>query len=502
MSAIADFFGRKTKPPRPQPPPVVVPPRDLTTLEVFVHDITTPEAGLGGALVSVAGGETRATNPNGTAHFDLPIGEQADFTISRPGYEDRTASAVPGPDTRVDVGMRRGVLTDPGGPHPDPLQGQVREVDGAFGDATGPRNVCALHLGDLIGQGLTFGLDHILPALDFAAASGYHVVRSWWQLHTVSPTWWDNKPAPRWDPRANPQLFAAILLAGAQRGLKWHLAAGALKDLGQHDKDSLFDCLADAVGQVGPEAFALIEGANESRDTTDETPASLERLVQRIRSRHPGILYSLTAYTGHEDREIDKEWTPSWQGFVMRHCYRGGHFHDKVRHIFSGAYEGVPVRRKHWRGEPFGTGPGVSAQDNGHELTAETMPMAGAMAAMTRCAWTFMSTPGVIYNRERLEDQPGIRETPVLLRAMPQDVGTFRTLGHSGPSKQGVRIHAVRSDAPDVRADYAIADSGRYVELIYGPPEQRKDLPQERVTWDRVVLHDCSWGRVETGRLS
>ena len=246
----------------------------------------------------------------------------------------------------------------------------------------------------------------------------------------------------------------------------------------------------------------MIEGANESRDTTDENPASLEALVQRVRSRHPGILYSLTAYTGHEDREIDRQWTPSWQGFVMRHCYRGGHFHDKVRHIFSGAYEGVPVRRKHWRGEPFGTGPGVSAQENGHELTAETMPMAGAMAAMTRCAWTFMSTPGVIYMRERLEDQPGIRETPLLLRVVPRDVGTFRTLGHSGPSKKGLRIHAVRPDAPDVRADYAIADDGRYVEIIYGPPEQRKDLPQERVTWDRVVLHDCSWGRVETGRLS
>lgn len=387
--------------------------------------------------------------------------------------------------------------------HPDPLSGQVRLVNGAFGDATGPRNICALHLGDLIGHGLLHGVEAIRPALVFASGCGYHVVRSWWQLHIRPGDKWLRGPTEDgWDPRADRQRFAEILALGASLGLKWHLAAAALKHLGQSDKDALFDCLADAVGNVGPEAFALIEGANESRDTTDETPASLERLVQRVRGRFPAPLYSLTAFTGHEDRAIDKLWTPSWQAFVMRHCSRSGHFHDKVRHIFSGAYEGELVRRNLWRGEPFGVGPGVSAQDHGHELTSETMPLAGAMAAMTRCVWTFMSTPGVVYGREPLASQAGIVETPALLRKLPRDVGTFRTLGHSGPSKKGQRIHAVRDDSPDVRADYAIADDGRYVELIYGPPDQRKDLNEERVTWDRSVLHDVSWGRVETGRLS
>ena len=69
------------------------------------------------------------------------------------------------------TGFEEGVEPQPEpGQHPDPLQGQVREISGAFGDATGPRNVCSLHLGDLIGQGLTYGLDHILPALDFASS--------------------------------------------------------------------------------------------------------------------------------------------------------------------------------------------------------------------------------------------------------------------------------------------------------------------------------------------
>lgn len=105
---MGDLFGkrnRKPKPPPPVPPPP--PPPVLETFEVFVHDEIRPGVGLGGVSVTLAGGEPRLSNPDGTAHFDIPELVQADFVFARPGYEPRGASAVPGIDARLDVPMRR-----------------------------------------------------------------------------------------------------------------------------------------------------------------------------------------------------------------------------------------------------------------------------------------------------------------------------------------------------------------------------------------------------------
>lgn len=397
--------------------------------------------------------------------------------------------------------------------HPDPLYGPLR-FDRGFCDDTGPRNVASLHLGDLIGVGLLKGVDAILPILDLAAECGYHVIRSWWQLFINPGDQWLLGPPHRkltthstihgWDPRDHRTRFVEILQAGADRGLQWHLAAGGTRGLSAWNERDLFSTLQTAVEAVGSQHIALIEGINEARDTArDATPSAIAELLAPLRAAFPHTLFALSAFTGHEDREIHRAWTPGWQPFVLQHDYRDGELHDKIRHLFSNLnpHEGPPLVRKYfWRGEPFGPGWLVSAIQHQDQLDAGAMQMAAVMAAMTRSVWTFMSGPGVALESEPIESMPGLRETPTILRALPQDLARFDILDHSHPSKPA-RLYTVREDARDVRADYAIdSATGRYVELTYGPPHQRHDLPRHRGRTTEVLLQH-PWGNVELGQV-
>lgn len=399
-----------------------------------------------------------------------------------------------------------GVELPPVPEHPDPLVGQLRIEGGAYVDDTGPRLPVFLHLGDLIGHGLVRGVDAILPALDQAAAWGYHGIRSWWQLHLTTGKWLRGPTEDGWTPLNDRQRFREILAAAAERGLAWHLAAGGTKGLSEDREKEHFACLSDAIADVGPSHFALIEGSNEARDTfRDPTPAAVAKAIQPIRERFPGILYALSAYTGHEDRVLLDKWTPHWMQHYQVHGYRDGRAHDKIRHIFSLGYdgEGTPTRRLGWQGEPWGPGRIVSAQANHHEIDANVMILGACMAAMARQAWVVMSGPGVVYTDEPLEAMPGIPDVPSVVRRLPQDVMRWPIFSHSGPNKRGQRIHAVRDDARDVREDYAINPStSQFMAVRYGPPEQRHDFARERVFWDLDVIHEGRWGRVLTGRLS
>lgn len=392
---------------------------------------------------------------------------------------------------------------EPQAQHPNPIVGGLRYGVHCFADANGPVLPVMCHAGDLIGQSLVFGIDRVTSVLDAIADAGYHGMRSWINVDAAPDNrFWGHRPAPRWNLLDNKQRFLETLQAGADRNLVWHLASGGLDGLSNTRENEMFDFLAEAIGQIGPEHFALIEACNEVRDTGDPDdvePAELERLIQRVRSRHPGLLYSLSSFTGTEDRDILTAFTPSWSKHYYLHGYRGGHVWDKVRHLFSIAYEGEVVRRLGWQGEPFGVGRIVSAQDNGHELDGGAMALGGAMSVMARQAWTFMSGPGVILFDEPLEQMPGFRETPALIHQLPRDLMQFSILGHGGETKRGQRIHAALDD---VRADYAIHSDGRYVEIVYGPPNQTHALRKERETRDVTRLLDCQWGRVETGYLA
>jgi len=509
LLVLAFVVGCATPRPRPTPAPSTPGPGtqgpgtepELVTFEVFAHDLRTPGVGLQGVTLT-CGGQERLTNPDGTAHFDVPAGRQLDCQATREGYDPNTASAVPGLDARLTVWLHRAFAAPT---HPDPWQGAFRIDRRAFVSDGGPKLPGCFHLGNIIGHGLVLGVDAVLPAFDQVAGWGYHCIRAWFQLH-IPPgqRWLPGATVNGWDPRRDPARFVEILRAAAARGLKWNLAAGGIKGLGNADEDQLFDLLADAIGQVGPEHIAQVVALNEARDTGDDDdlqPAELERLINRVRNRHPQLLYALTAYSGVEDAAITARYTRSWMQHSVVHGSRDGRAHDKIRHIFSWMYERGAGRDLAWQDEPFGVGRLVSAQANHGELDAHVMQCAAATSAMSRQVWTFMSGPGVVYGDEPLEAMPGAAETMAILRALPQDLMRFETLGHSGDSRRGTRIHAVRGDRPNVREDYAIAADGRYLAIQYGPPNEPKDLPRERATVDDRVLLDGPWCRVTTGRL-
>lgn len=397
------------------------------------------------------------------------------------------------------------VVGAPAGVHPDPLRGTLRIEDRAFVDDTGPRLPVGVHALNLIGHGLLFGVNAIEGHLDRFAEVGYHYVRAAWQLHTDRGSWWEQWPTPRWDPRDDRVRFQEILAAAASRGLKWHVTAGALRGLSNASEDELFDCLADAIGAVGPEHFALVEGGNEiinTGDADDTTPGELWRLVSRVRDRFPGNLYALTSSVDESRAALLHYMPPVGPRFYYVHGYRGGRAHDKIRHIFSLGYSGEqpPAAHLGWQGEPFGVEKLVSASDNKHELNADVMMGAAAMAAMSRQAWTFMSSTGVVCTEGRFDDMPGFAETPGIVRQLPQDVMRWGTLNHSGSNRRGLRIRAAQGD---VREDYAI-DSGsrRVMSVRYGPPEQSHSLQAERELSREVVLHEGPWTRVAVGTLA
>jgi hypothetical protein len=386
--------------------------------------------------------------------------------------------------------------------HADPWVGRFRIEQRAFVDNNGPKLPVFLHAGDLIGQGLTLGLPAILPALDRAAELGYHGLRSWFQLHLTTGTWVPGPTQNGWNPLDDRKLFVEILAAGAERKLLWNLSGGGIKGLSNSAENELFDLVADAMDQVGPIHFAQIQAANEVRDTGDRDdlePDELLRLLERVRRRHPDTLYSTSAFTGIEDAALTARFTPPYAQHSVVHGYRGGRAHDKIRHIFSWMRENGAGRPLAWQDEPFGVPPGVSAQENSGELDAHVMQLAACMSAMSRQAWTYFCGSGVVYRG--WDGWAGLEETPAIVRQLPQDLMRFRQLSHSGPSQRGVRIHSVRDDAPEVRGDYAIHDDGRVVEIVYGPPGQRRDLPTERqTTVDKQVLSGA-WGSVVVQRL-
>lgn len=379
-------------------------------------------------------------------------------------------------------------------PEPPPitsaLRGQVHIVGHAFHDDNGPCIPFQCHAGDLIGQGLVLGFDRARQIIDEIADAGYPIIRSWFQLKITTGKWVSGPTEQGWDPRSNPNLFLDILGYGADRGIKWNLSGGGIRGVDNREEDELFGMLRDCVRAVGSQHFFHIQPANEAQDTVDRDdlePAELERLINIVRSEHPDILYTLTAYTGHEDKALFAKYTPRWAKLAVAHPGRAGHFWDKYRHLFSLMREKTLGRDVGLMDEPWGPGSRVSAQENEHELRQPgIMEGAVAMSAMCRQVWTyFCGSSGIVYNGF---SDPGFRETPQMVAKLPRDLQEFQTLGHSHPNVRE-RIHTVRRDSPDVREDFALHDDGRFLAVRYGPPDQNFDFAVNKANHHDLLLN-------------
>lgn len=359
--------------------------------------------------------------------------------------------------------------------HPSPLVGRLRIEAGSFVDDRGPVLPIFCHFGEAFSRYVRDPAA-VQRQLDVIARTGYHGIRFWTTLggsywagreisDAVTPGYWDK--------------LRDFLIELRSRNLRAVISQG---DIGRIvDRRTFATRLADVLDVVdAAQSVAIVEGGNETWQTGETDPRRLAEFVGWIKARHPATLYTLSSPPGETKAELDA-WSIDPADLFDVHGYRGGHFWDKIRHIFSISYEGLPRRRLGWQSEPTGPGAAVSVTEHKAELDDHTLAGMAAMSLMARQAWCYMSGPGVLFDSP-LEAQPGFYSVPQIRAALPSDVMRFTTLIHGGERWASQRIFAARGDT---RCDHALSADGRFVVLIYGPSltyDQVKSATIERVT--------------------
>lgn len=365
--------------------------------------------------------------------------------------------------------------------HPDPVVGALRVLDAGrcLADENGCRTFVGVHMGDLAARWMSGGRDEVVQDLDAAAAAGYHWVRTWW--HLGRPTIFD----PTLDYRDPGFVQKGIELAQtiAARGMRVTMGAGGIAQLSLQQERDMAHTFRAIIDGAGASTIVWTEPVNEpssihatSDDDGDNGPDNL-RALSRIMTEGTGILWHL-GYGSHagwndaRERFSQKRYTAVDQRIGYIHGYRGGRVPDKIRHRFSWLYQAPGEHVRLWiEGEGVGAPVCagslrcVSATANGEEMeSAEAQALIVVMQSL-RGAGTHMSGNGV-QRYQPFAQTVAWQEVPWTVRQLPRDVHTFRTLHHSGPRWQHVRVLAAQGD---VRIDGAIADDGRFTYVIYGP---------------------------------
>jgi hypothetical protein len=378
---------------------------------------------------------------------------------------------------------------DPPPVTPSRLVGPLR-LDGerTFRDDIGSVLPVLCHAGDLLSRWTRDPAGARALMADIAAA-GYDGVRTWTVLHG---DYWRGRevgPMHQADYWSQVLSFAAALRTS---GLRWLVSQGDLMRAVPRQVDRR-EFMAALARSLDDELVLGVDAGNEAWQNGEADPARLREVVEAFRAVRPCAVWSLTSPAGEERDELDP-----YAGSVYDvHGYRGGRSWDKIRHIFSLAYEVQPQRRLGLQSEPFGFGGRVSVTDHKHELTSDVMTLACAVSLMCRQAWVWFSGPGVMSDEaERMQDMPGFRASPAVRDWLPRDLMTFTSLVHGGASQRGRRVFAVPG-VDETRADHAFADDGRFVAALYGP--RWREVTQERAADITQTLDLGDAGRLVQG---
>jgi hypothetical protein len=371
----------------------------------------------------------------------------------------------------------------PPSPPPPPPVGDLDRIDGQLQTEAGggfvvngrPVLPILCHFGDALSRWSRGQQAAVAADLDDIAAAGYHGIRFWSTLGGDSDYWRGRGVGPIETPDYWSHV-QAFLEALRDRGLVCQFSLGDTRRVVVPDLRDFAYRAGDTINAVGSHVVALGLEVNEDRDTGHLGAAKVAELNRWFREKCPHVLVGLSAFTGTEDVAILNDYSRAPADVFVCHGYRGGHWWDKTRHIFSLVYEGKPSKRLGWQGEPAGPGARVSAIDNKHELDADALCAMAAMSLLTRQAWVYFSGPGVISDEgERLQDMPGFREVPRVRTLIPTDVMRYDEVFHGGETWRQKRIFEAQGE---VRADHAYYRDGRFVCLIYGPGSL--DVPQTR----------------------
>lgn len=357
-------------------------------------------------------------------------------------------------------------------------------------DDDGPVLPLVCHAGDLLSRWFR-DPDGTKRELNVIASAGYDGVRTWTVLHgnywrgrEVGPMHQDNY----W---LGVEQFRDELRV---RGLRWLLSQGdMLRALPSNEERRVF--MQRLAGLFRSEDIIALDAGNEAWQNGETEPLRMIRAIETFMEVTPVPVWSQTSPPGETKDELDL-----YDGSVFDvHGYRAGHYWDKLRHIFSIAYEGKPSSRLGIQSEPFGFGDLVSASENKHELTPRVMSLACAMSLMSRQMWVYFSGPGVMSDAgQRLEDMPGFLSADYIRSSLPSDLMTFQSLVHGGASQKGRRVFAVPG-TDETRADHAIHDDGRFVCIMYGP--NWRNVIQEKEARIGQIIECGDAGRIVIGVL-
>lgn len=357
-----------------------------------------------------------------------------------------------------------------------------------FRDDAGPVLPVLCHAGDLLSRYCRGQVAEVRALLAAIATAGYHGVRTWTVL---AGDYWRGREV---GPQTTPHYWA--LVADFARdldgyGLGWLVSQGdALRVLPTTAEREAF---ARRLVETLDRATVLgVDCGNEVWQNGEPDPARLVPMARVFAAAWPDVALSLSSPPGEERVELDA-WSLDPATVFDVHGYRGGRWWDKVRHIFSVAYEVKPARRLGIQSEPFGPGALVSASQNKHELVTGVMQAAAVQSLMARQAWVYFSGPGVMSDAgEELRDMPGFAETPAAVARLPRDVMTGRLI-HGGSTWAASRpFEAVG----ETRCDSVLLSAGG-VTLIYGP-SWAGVATAPMASWVRVV-EDVAFGT--TARL-
>lgn len=440
-----------SKPPvvTPQPPPSPT----FDTIGFFVHDLTTPGIGLSGALVTCGGLEPKATNPDGSVHFDAPVG-QLTCLVSHDAYDRREVSGVVGTDRLVDVWLHRifaPAFSD------QARVGRLRLTPNGFADDSGPVLPLYAHAGDLFSL---FTRDPVRAGaeLDDVAEADYQGVRTW---GTLGGDYWAGRHV---GPDRTPDYWGHVRRFGEALRARGLRAVWSQGDVGQISRQPYMAQLAQIDNELGG-FIDFIDCGNEAWQTGEPDPNRLATCVGYYQAAGGRAIRSLTSPPGEGKEELDRYSIPPAQVYDV-HTYRDGHSWDKRRHIFSIPYEGKPRLQFGIGSEGPGNGALVSVTDNKHELDHEAMPLLAVTSMYSRQAFVWFSGEGVKINRG-LKTEAGFWTTPTAVKWLPRDLMGFATLHHGGSSWSSVRVLAATGEG---RADCRTSTDGRFACTLDGPP--------------------------------
>lgn len=330
-----------------------------------------------------------------------------------------------------------------------------------FRDDSGPVLPVLCHAGDLLSRYCRGQVAEVRALLAAIAAAGYHGVRTWMVL---AGDYWEGREV---GPQTTPHYWALVHDFAHDLdayGLGWLVSQGdALRVVTTTAEREAF--ARRLVETVDRREVLGVDCGNESWQNGEPDPARLVPMARVFAAAWPDVALSLSSPPGEERAELDA-WSLDPATVWDVHGYRGGHWWDKVRHIFSVAYEGRPARHLGIQSEPFGPGALVSASQNKHELVTGVMQAAAVQSLMARQAWVYFSGPGVMSDAgEDLRAMPGFAETPAAVARLPRDVMTGRLI-HGGATWAQERVFAAHDET---RCDHVLLPDGRFACLIYGP---------------------------------